>query len=149
MATQKAKGFTLIELMIVVAIVGILAAIAIPAYQDYVARAQTSEALMLLSGVKAPLAEHYSDKGRWPLSPTSLGLNGSGRYVVSNFEFIDGASTSLTLLVRATFKEHDIVRSIKGKKLVLETTDGGKIWSCRRDAGAEGIHTRYLPAACR
>jgi type IV pilus assembly protein PilA len=148
-AAQRSRGFTLIELMIVVAIIGILAAIAIPAYQDYIARAQASEALALLSGAKAPLAEYYADKGRWPLDPNTIGLNASGRYVVSAFEFIGGGSTSLTLMVRATFREADIQSSIKGKQLILETADGGKIWKCRRDTGVDGISVRFLPAACR
>ncbi|MGH8755147.1 MAG: pilin, partial [Burkholderiales bacterium] len=66
------KGFTLIELMIVVAIIGILAAVAIPAYQDYTARAQVTEAVGLLSGGKTPMAEYYADKGVWPLAAASV-----------------------------------------------------------------------------
>src|SRR3954465_1999575 len=77
------KGFTLIELMIVVAIIGILAAVAIPAYQDYIARAQVSEAVNLLGGGKTPLAEYFSDKGTWPLTPGSVMGNLSGKYTAS------------------------------------------------------------------
>src|SRR5687768_5487311 len=74
------KGFTLIELMIVVAIIGILAAIAIPAYQDYIARSQASEAVQLAGGAKTATAEFYADKGRWPMAPTSVLGNNRGKY---------------------------------------------------------------------
>ena len=82
------KGFTLIELMIVVAIIAILAAIALPAYQDYVARSQVSEAMSLSSGAKTAVAEYYADRGAWPTSNTQAGLTPNsasinGKYVAS------------------------------------------------------------------
>ena len=84
---KKQQGFTLIELMIVVAIIGILAAIAIPAYQDYTIRAQASEGLSLASGAKAAIAEAYQDTGVWPADNTSAGLAAAntifGKYTVS------------------------------------------------------------------
>ncbi len=69
MLKQVQKGFTLIELMIVVAIIGILAAIAIPAYQDYTIRAQVTEGLNLAASVKAAVAETYANTGTWPANP--------------------------------------------------------------------------------
>src|SRR5689334_2719337 len=80
------KGFTLIELMIVVAIIGILAAIAIPAYQDYTIRAQVTEGLNLMSDMKAGVAEWYAQEGVWPSSLTQIGITGGatskgGKYV--------------------------------------------------------------------
>ncbi len=84
------KGFTLIELMIVVAIIGILAAIAIPAYQDYTIRAQVTEGLTLASDIKAGIAESVAQTGLWPttlaeagLGSAAIGANKSGRYVES------------------------------------------------------------------
>src|SRR5882672_12340159 len=78
---KKQHGFTLIELMIVVAIIGILAAIAIPAYQDYIARSQAAEGVELLGGAKVPMAEYYADKGSWP---TSASLNSPTDSVIGN-----------------------------------------------------------------
>ena len=74
MLKQIQKGFTLIELMIVVAIIGILAAIAIPAYQDYTIRSQVTEGLNLASSVKAAVAETLAQTGIWPTNLTTLGI---------------------------------------------------------------------------
>ncbi len=149
MPITKHRGFTLIELMIVVAIIGVLAAIAIPAYQEYIARAQASEALQLLGGAKAPLAEYYADRGIWPSGPSEVGINTGGKYVLDSAEFVGGDTAALTLTVRATFRDDDISNAIRGKKLLLETIDGGRQWTCRRDSGVDGIDNRYLPEACR
>ncbi|ENX8435363.1 pilin, partial [Neisseria gonorrhoeae] len=80
------KGFTLIELMIVIAIVGILAAVALPAYQDYTARAQVSEAILLAEGQKSAVTEYYLNHGIWPKDNASAGVaspasNIKGKYV--------------------------------------------------------------------
>ncbi|EOF9721970.1 pilin, partial [Neisseria gonorrhoeae] len=81
------KGFTLIELMIVIAIVGILAAVALPAYQDYTARAQVSEAILLAEGQKSAVTEYYLNNGEWPKDNDKAGVASpsdiKGKYVES------------------------------------------------------------------
>jgi type IV pilus assembly protein PilA len=150
MSARHEKGFTLIELMIVVAIIGILASIAIPAYQDYIARAQTSEAVQLMAGAKTPLSEYYADHGQWPAAPASIDLQTGGRYVIATAIFTQGAGTTgLTLELTSTFRTDSISKFIAGSQIALTTVDGGKSWVCAATNGSAGIKPKYLPSACR
>jgi type IV pilus assembly protein PilA len=141
-------GFTLIELMIVVAIIGILAAVAIPAYQDYLARAQMSEAVSLLGSGKTPLAEYFADKGVWPSSASDVMGSTVGRYTGSisaaNSGSVSGTSSSYTLT--ATMKTSGINSSITGGTVSLLTADSGKTWNCTYGTA---LVARYVPAVCR
>ena len=140
------KGFTLIELMIVVAIIGILAAIAIPAYQDYIARAQVSEAVELLAGGKTPSAEFYADKGRWPNEAASVVGNQHGKYTSLVTMTTTGASTALALTLTATMKGAGSAnKNIAGSTLLMTTGDGGKTWGCKTGT----MNQKYLPGACK
>lgn len=145
------KGFTLIELMIVVAIIGILAAIAIPAYQDYIARSQASEAMQLLGGAKAPMAEFFGDKGRWPAGPGSVMGNLAGKYVQSIY--YSGGSpptpTSLNLSITALYKSIGVSTLLQGRTMAYDTTTGGRLWRCSAGTGGSAVGEKYLPAACR
>ncbi|MBH5584551.1 pilin, partial [Neisseria meningitidis] len=107
------KGFTLIELMIVIAIVGILAAVALPAYQDYTARAQVSEAILLAEGQKSAVTEYYLNHGTWPSNNTSAGVASTatdikGKYV-KEVKVEKGVIT-------ATMLSSGVNNEIKGKK---------------------------------
>ncbi|HHY5206661.1 TPA: pilin [Neisseria meningitidis] len=157
------KGFTLIELMIVIAIVGILAAVALPAYQDYTARAQVSEAILLAEGQKSAVTEYYLNHGEWPKNNTSAGVATStdikGKYVQS-VEVKNGVIT-------ATMLSSGVNNEIKGKKLSLWATrqDGSVKWFCgqpvERNATTtnddvnkatgtdDKINTKHLPSTCR
>ncbi|EMT2620796.1 pilin, partial [Neisseria gonorrhoeae] len=110
------KGFTLIELMIVIAIVGILAAVALPAYQDYTARAQVSEAILLAEGQKSAVTEYYLNHGKWPENNTSAGVASSasdikGKYV-QKVEVNNG-------VVTAQMNPSGVNKEIQGKRLSL------------------------------
>ncbi|HEZ0886651.1 TPA: pilin [Neisseria meningitidis] len=159
------KGFTLIELMIVIAIVGILAAVALPAYQDYTARAQVSEAILLAEGQKSAVTEYYLNHGEWPANNSSAGVASTpsdikGKYV-QKVEVAKGVIT-------ATMASSNVNKEIKGKKLSLwaKRQNGSVKWFCGQpvtrananganaDAvtaatGNEKIDTKHLPSTCR
>ncbi|HGG8056119.1 TPA: pilin [Neisseria meningitidis] len=156
------KGFTLIELMIVIAIVGILAAVALPAYQDYTARAQVSEAILLAEGQKSAVTEYYLNHGEWPKNNTSAGVATSadikGKYVKS--------VTVANGVVTAQMASSGVNKEIQGRKLSLwaKRQAGSVKWFCgqpveraKADAdadavtanGTDKINTKHLPSTCR
>ncbi|HEZ7118826.1 TPA: pilin [Neisseria meningitidis] len=153
------KGFTLIELMIVIAIVGILAAVALPAYQDYTARAQVSEAILLAEGQKSAVTEYYLNHGEWPANNSSAGVATSSKIKGKYVEKVEVAKGVIT----ATMLSSGVNNEIKGKKLSLwaKRQDGSVKWFCGQPvarntadddvAAANGkkIDTKHLPSTCR
>lgn len=161
------KGFTLIELMIVVAIIGILAAIAIPAYQDYTIRAKVTEGLSLAASAKTAIEETYQNDGFMPsvgngaASPNSFGLSLAtsiaGKYVAS--VTVTGGTGLITIL----YQPKGLGGTADGTKLTLmpyTITGGNMVWTCgyaglvvgaQTFAPAPGTTTpaKYLPANCR
>jgi type IV pilus assembly protein PilA len=163
------KGFTLIELMIVVAIIGILAAIAIPAYQDYTIRAQVSEGLSLAAAAKTAVAETFMNDGEPPADRTAAGMSAnatdtSGQYVTA--VQVDDGTITITYGNEANEQVNLDVLSLTPH----ESVDLSVVWYCGNSiddaasdhnllgtsaggtasaAGTTNIDEKYLPAACR
>ena len=168
MLKKVQKGFTLIELMIVVAIIGILAAIAIPAYQDYTIRSQVTEGLNLAAAAKASVTESFANNGTWPLDNAAAGLNIptdiAGKYVTS-VTITDGTITIAF--------GNQVNAVIAGETLGLEpglSLNNDVVWRCGRftiaagtpfnepagnpSPGSDTVTTagmlnKYLPSNCR
>ncbi len=161
------KGFTLIELMIVVAIIGILAAVAIPQYQNYVARAQMAEGLTLASGAKTAVAEYYDSNGSFPTGCSNfsgylicndkVGLpehtSITGKYV--SHVAVSGFSPTgiIVLMFKDVPDAHTLIA--KGVVNLTPTVHGGSIsWACSNNANASldatiPDITKFLPSSCQ
>ena len=140
MKRSMQKGFTLIELMIVVAIIGILAAVALPAYQDYTVRAKVTEVILAASAPKVAVAEWFQTKGSFPAKAVSLGIATQATKYVSGVVVADNTGVITATASTAESK-------ISGKTITMTPTDAGNgilNWVCGGD-----IEAKYRPASCK
>ncbi len=141
------KGFTLIELMIVVAIIAILAAIAIPQYQNYITKSQFSESQTIADGLKTPVVEYFNQTGSCPTNATTgfyTAASYGGKYVANTA--IAGGTGPCT--ITATFKATGSVSApLNGKTVTVkgDIANGGTIaWNC-----TSNVDPKYLPKVCQ
>ena len=140
------KGFTLIELMIVVAIIGILAAVALPAYQDYTTRAKVSEVVLAASGARTTVAESYAANNAFPADVSAAGITTQSSKYVASVTYSKGNASDATIIATAQGDTR-----IDTKTLELHgvaDANGVVVWTCRTGS-TKGIDAKYLPASCR
>lgn len=139
---KKQQGFTLIELMIVVAIIGILAAIAIPAYQDYIIRSKVTELITAADACKTSVSEYAQSQNTLPADLEASGCSSNATTNITSLDVEDGVITVL-----ATTALGGGIAATDGVKLTPSFTSGEPItWSCTK---AGNMPTKYLPANCR
>ena len=150
---MKQKGFTLIELMIVVAIIGILAAIAIPQYQNYVAGAQVAEAFSLASGAKVAVTEYLNTNGTFPADNSEAGLPDpddiNGKYIKSVTIFCNSCAE---LSIDAVFRDTAHKNLAGGWASLWAKDEGGSLsWRCSGSGGmGDPVDvTEYIPSSCK
>lgn len=141
------KGFTLIELMITVAIVGILAAVALPAYQDYTIRGQVAEGFTLAEGAKTAVAENYANNG----DLTKITKNADVNYSGATGKYVSGVAVGANGVITATYGGQANSKIATGTVTLTPTQDpngtGTLIWTCAPDGKV--VLQKYVPTSCK
>jgi len=141
---RKPRSIPWTALISIVVLGALVAAVLIPSYGDYADRAQVAEAMSLLSGAKAPLADYYGSHKKWPPSLADMLPQPGGKYVQS-VAITKGAGGAGEIELTATLKTEGVDRRVAGKSVRLLSADGGKSWACR----AGTVSEKTLPLDCR
>lgn len=135
------KGFTIVELMIVIGVIGIIASIALPIYGDYMKRGKVSEAVQLLAGLRIPMQEYYMSNDAWPQVAT-VGAKTSGKYT----SILVSSTDPDDLYVEATLKGQD---DLGGTKIRVVYFPDENEWVCTTNNATPPIPPQYLPTSCK
>ncbi len=141
---QIQKGFTLIELMIVVTIVGVLAAIAVPSYQSYVIRSKVSEALAAMAACKTSIADYVANKGAFPSDITASGCSNTATQYVGGIDVLDGVVTVTMATLGELGAASGATLTLSPSPIVAANNTITR-WTC----SAGTIPAKYLPGSCR
>lgn len=151
MPVIRIKGFTLVELMIVIAIIGVLAAIAIPAYQNYISRAQVAEVLNMASSAKAEIMMYYGTKGTCPITTEDIGYDSAGTIDSKYVEkiSINTSYAGAICAVDFTFQSTGMNAGVAGKTLTFAMMNYAGNGAARWECSSSQIRQLYLPTTCK
>lgn len=142
--TKPRMRISWVSWFVLVVLAGIVGAVVLPSYGDYIHRSQMSEAVALLGAAKTPFSEYLADRKKWPESAGQVLGSTSGRYTQS-VVITKGAGGTGAVELTATLRAEGVDRRVAGKSVRIFSTDGGKTWNCRAGTAAESA----LPPACR